>query len=375
MAGEEDFSVLNAIENNDPELYEKIAKFAASKEYLWPPLKKDENRILNEYGEYMRTIPPKRPNLPPREKGESNNAYVSRILKLGYTASNIPPAAAAPATAVAAPAPVPAPVEEYNMGMNPANSVTSPTAAPRGAHDIIANAVTAAAAVGLPTHAETAETPLDNLEKYKLIQRLLRSLYTEGSKSSNTISLSTHRVNRTIRQRNTRRGWFGPKESQSTYAKYLREVLEKKRVEVLIQLYKVKKKIDIDPVIEILGLLNKTPPPRSADIFMRFNTWRTRLLSAGSDETAALTPELRAKLQAIRSPGFFTSRKTYQANIQRVLLQYVSTIVGVDPPVEGPSSLRGGARQTRKIASRRRRAATRKVERRRRPATKKRRRV
>ena len=129
---------------------------------------------------------------------------------------------------------------------------------------------------------------------YKTPQNVLHAL-NNGVDPNIVYGRSTINIQRKVGQRDTRRGWFGPKQSKSTYKNYIRKTLAIERTPGEI-------------ITRIRELLRQ--PKRSATaIYNEFNVWRKVINRVGVDS------QILMGIDKISVPGWFSTSDDYIANI------------------------------------------------------------
>jgi hypothetical protein len=159
---------------------------------------------------------------------------------------------------------------------------------------------------------------------YKTPQNVLHALNT-GADPNVVYNRSTANIKSKIVERNKARGWFGPKQSLSSYKNYIRKTLAIPRTPQQI-------------IVRIRELLNQ-PKLSAIAIYNEFNAWRKVINRTGVD------PQLFIDINKIKEPGWFGSTKDYIANIIIQMNRYNNPMWTPEPktPVirSGALGLRG----------------------------------
>jgi hypothetical protein len=177
------------------------------------------------------------------------------------------------------------------------------------------------------------------VRNHSTIGSLLATLNTkEGVNNVNRLSLNASRIpslSGEINPRNTARGWFGPKQSKSTYATYLKSVLKNKQHELKARAPQIIER----NAAEIIRL-TQLPKPSPAAVYQVFDTWRKSISPDG------VVGDLWSAIQKVRAPGWFGVSRDYVPNMGRLVDNYTTRKgVYVEPPKQ---QQRGNVNLTRR---------------------------
>ena len=166
------------------------------------------------------------------------------------------------------------------------------------------------------------ETAMGNFEQ---IDHILARINRNGP---NSVYDNAQKVVPTLSKRDTRRGWFGPKQSVSSYAKYMKDVLKQKQ----LSLISLNTNLDTrNPYLQTLLNLMNQPKQSASAIFKAFDSWRKTITPGG------INPQLFDSIKKVSSPGWFGASKEYIPNIQRLVKQYVENKSEYVPVPQNPT--------------------------------------
>lgn len=151
------------------------------------------------------------------------------------------------------------------------------------------------------------ETAMGNFEQ---IDSILTRINRNGP---NAVYDNAQKIIPTLSKRDTRRGWFGPKQSVASYAKYMKDTLKKKQ----LSLISINTNLDTrNPYLQTLRSLLDQPKQSASAIFKAFDSWRKTINPASVNRT------LFDSINKVSSPGWFGVSKGYIPTIQRLVKQY-----------------------------------------------------
>lgn len=227
-----------------------------------------------------------------------------------------------------APAAAPAVAPGGPPGASPLRNLTNagevtpaaaPAAAPAANRERIEQLLNSAASSHPSPPEVVEESPL---ETYNRISSLIDRIDLDGPSVVNLVSRNATRNIPSLRQRDQRRGWLGPKESQSSYAKYLKDVLLTRQRELYANPNVSSSR---NPYIETIKRLARVPKSSPSAVFNAFKAWRDVTISSITDT------KLKDAISEVRAPGWFGVSKNYIPTILNLVKHYEEGLSYVPP--------------------------------------------